>query len=269
MSFAIRNSTRPSHLHYRDEGRGAAVVLVHGWPLSLEIWNPQANALRTTCRVIRMDRRGFGTNGGAPSLSGDVRDLLSLFERLNLRNAALVGMSQGARVAMRAMPQLTDRVSCLVLDGAPLDDGNAGPAESEVPIEAMRQLVATRGVEAFRTEWLAHPLMRLHEPTAESTALLKNILSNYSAADLADFEARNEENPFGPVAPGDISVPTLVLNGEHDTNRRRLGDALYAALPDAQRAIIAGAGHLPNLDKPREYNAELTRFTEQHGRTAI
>lgn len=243
-------------------------MLVHGWPLNLEIWNPQAPSLRDVRRVIRMDRRGFGTHGGAPSLSGDVSDLLYLFERLDLRNAALVGMSQGARVAMRAMPHLGDRVSCLVLDGAPLDDGTAGPAESEVPLEAMRQLVATRGVEAFRTEWLAHPLMRLYEPTAESSALLKRIIGSYSAADLADVAANTEGNQFGPVAPADIKVPTLVLNGEHDTNRRRIGDSLHASLAIAERAIIAGAGHLPNLDKPRDYNAELTRFIEQHGRGA-
>ena len=66
--------------------------------------------------------------------------------------------------------------------------------------------------------------------------------------------------------PPKSRLPTLVLNGEFDTNRRRMGDALFAALPFAERSIIAGAGHLPNLNRPGEYNEALSRFIERQGR---
>ena len=58
-----------ARLRYRDEGQGPAVMLVHGWTLDLEMWDPQVSALRDGFRLVRLDRRGHGLlrrhSGGA------------------------------------------------------------------------------------------------------------------------------------------------------------------------------------------------------------
>src|SRR5438445_7141112 len=79
-----------ANLRYRDEGKGAAVVLVHGWTLDLEMWDPQAAALAAAYRVIRFDRRGFGLSSGDPSLGRDAADLHALCRHLRLQRVALV-----------------------------------------------------------------------------------------------------------------------------------------------------------------------------------
>ena len=66
-----------------------------------------------------------------------------------------------------------------------------------------------------------------------------------------------------------FAKPVLVVNGEFDTpNRRRAGEALAGALPLAERVVIAGAGHLPNLDAPRAYNEALQAFLRRQARAA-
>jgi len=53
-----------ARLRFRDEGRGPAVLLVHGWTLDLEMWDPLVSALRDAFRLIRLDRRGHGLSRG-------------------------------------------------------------------------------------------------------------------------------------------------------------------------------------------------------------
>jgi pimeloyl-ACP methyl ester carboxylesterase len=269
MHFAIRKSMNErfmsapgARLRFRDEGYGFPIVFIHGWTLDLEMWRPQANALRDAFRIVRMDRRGFGASDGTASLVCDVRDLTKLLDYLGLERVALVGMSQGARVAMCAAVSLEERVACLVLDGVPLDDSGGG-AKPEFSIQYFRELIATQGIGAFRNEWLEHPLMRLHAPQGWSRALLHSMVARYCGGDLLNNPASEHATPL-PVHPGEIRVSTLVLNGEFDAARRRMGDGFCAAIPNAQRAIIAGAGHLPNLDNPSAYNRAVSHFVEQH-----
>jgi 3-oxoadipate enol-lactonase len=268
MPFAIRKQQQDrflevagARLRYRDEGRGHPIVFVHGWALNLEMWTPQVELMQDQWRIIRMDRRGFGASRGTPSLADDVRDLVALFDHLRLDRAALVGMSQGARVVMRAVPQLESRLACLVLDGAPLDHAFT---EQDVPIERYRHLVATNAISTFRSEWLRHPLMQLHDKRSAAGPLLERMLASYKATDLKIPASQDVATDCHAVAPADIKIPTLVVNGEFDEERRRVGDILFSALPDARRAIIPGAGHLPNLDRPREYDGALRPFIEQH-----
>jgi 3-oxoadipate enol-lactonase len=90
-----------TRLRYRDAGSGPAVLLIHGWTLDLDMWEPQVEALADSFRVIRLDRRGFGLSSGRPALTDDVADVQALCRHLALKHVSVVGMSQGARVAAR------------------------------------------------------------------------------------------------------------------------------------------------------------------------
>src|SRR5499427_10094023 len=88
--FAVVNGAR---LRFRDEGRGPAVLLVHGWTLDLEMWDPQVSALRDRFRLIRLDRRGHGLSDGVPAPQQDSEDLGALCKHLGLTRVAVLGMS--------------------------------------------------------------------------------------------------------------------------------------------------------------------------------
>jgi len=261
---APRDSGSPDHyltvegvrLRYRDAGQGPPVLLVHGWTLDLEMWEPQVAAWRDTFRVVRIDRRGHGLSGERVAPGRDAADLTALCRHLGLAQVALLGMSQGARAALAFTADAPARVSALILDGPP-EFAHTSP-EDDVPLSRYQTLLRTQGIEAFRREWARHPLMQLHRPAPPAQALLEAMLGRYRGEDLRLASTAAES---AGVRPESVGVPTLVVSGEFDVaGRVRAADRLCARLPRGERAVIDGAGHLANLDNPQAYNERCRAF---------
>jgi pimeloyl-ACP methyl ester carboxylesterase len=232
------------------------------------MWNALSAALRARFRVIRLDRRGFGLSSGQPSLERDIADLDALWGHLALERAALLGMSQGARVALGLAASSARKISCLVLDGPPdvVRDENAG--DDEVPLARYRALARAQGMEAFRRQWSTHPLIQLRTGDRNAHQLLRAILSRYPGSDLLQAAAPIAASA-GPTAvplhPESITIPVLVISGAHDLERRvKSADLLAQRFACAERAVVADAGHLPNLDNPVAYNNLVRAFLDRH-----
>jgi len=249
-----------ARLRYRDEGSGRALVLVHGWTLDLDVWEPQL-PLATELRVVRYDRRGFGLSSGDPSLARDVSDLGTLLSALGVVSPLLVGMSQGARVVLEFAARHPSYVRGLVLDGAPPLVG--GAADDDLSLESLRRLAEHQGLDAFRRAWSMHPLTQLVTVDARMHTLLARILARYPGRDLLANTPQREAIDRKLLA--DVRVPVLVVNGARDTEpRRRAGALLRDALPSAEQVLVPNAAHLPNLDAPREYNQLMSGFARRH-----
>jgi 3-oxoadipate enol-lactonase len=261
-----------ARLRYRDEGSGPALLLVHGWTLDLTMWNALSAALRPTFRVIRLDRRGFGVSSGLPGLERDIADLDALWGHMALRRAALLGMSQGARVVLGLATQRLRKISCLVLDGPPEVTRVAGADDDadddEVPLAHFRAIARAQGIEAFRRQWSAHPLIQLRTGDRNAHQLLHAILNRYPGSDLLHAAApiaTDAALAAVPLRPEDIALPVLVITGAHDVARRiKAADLLARRFPCAERAVVADAGHLPNLDNPVAYNNLVRGFLQRH-----
>lgn len=253
-------------LRYRDEGRGPPVLLIHGWTLDLDMWEPQVAELAGTFRLIRLDRRGFGLSSGHASLAADVRDALGLCDRLQLDRLACVGMSQGARVALQLCRIAPERISCVVLDGPPADLGDDAADDGEdVPLAEYRRLLAAGDIETFRRRWASHPLTQLESHSPRSRALLQRMTARYSGNDLLLQELPAAEDHWDRAIAESLRIPALIVTGEHDLPARvRAADALAEALALGERARIPAARHLPNLDNPSAYNSVLRAFLERH-----
>jgi len=266
-SFDLYLPVAGALLRYRDDGSGPAVLLLHGWTLDLEMWQPQVSELSGSFRLIRFDRRGFGLSSGRASLAADVRDVLSLCEELQVGRFACVGMSQGARVALHLCRIAPERISCVILDGPPRILAEEATGESEdVPLAEYRALIANGGLETFREHWASHPLMQLETGSAQSQALLARMTSRYSGQDLLQ-ETPAPEDHWDRAVIASLQTPALIVTGDHDLPARlRAADALSEALPRAQRVNIPAARHIPNLDNPSTYNAVVRAFLELHAR---
>jgi pimeloyl-ACP methyl ester carboxylesterase len=273
MSAHARVSTPPTHaadlyfsvgstrLRYRDAGSGPVVLLVHGWTLDLDMWDPQVNALRDSFRLISFDRRGHGLSGGTCAPERDCEDLTALCRHLALKRVALIGMSQGVRSVLRFAAASPGQVAALILDGPPALHSESDP---EVPLERYAGLVRTEGVEAFRHEWASHALMQLRTRDPEMGALVAAMTARYSGNDLKS-PATRAEAASARVRPGAVVAPALVLSGEYDLpGRRQAARELAAQLPDAELAVIPAAGHLPNLDNPEHYSQLCRAFLTRH-----
>jgi pimeloyl-ACP methyl ester carboxylesterase len=248
-------------LRVRTAGAGPAVVLVHGWALDLDMWQAQMAALARWYRVIAFDRRGFGRSSGMPGIEHDVSDIERLLERFGISQAAIVGMSQGARVALRWTMRHPGPAVCMVLDGPPREGlPQASGIAQEIPMEHYRDLVRREGIDAFRQRWLQHPFMHLHTSAPGAHRLLQQIAARYPAQDLQT----DELSQLSPVNERDLQrlhVPTLIVSGERDSHERRsIAAQLTDALPNVQLKIIPNAGHLSALDNPETYANVLHEF---------
>jgi 3-oxoadipate enol-lactonase len=242
-----------TRLRWRLEGSGGAplLVLIHGWALDLDYWDAVVPLLRSRFHVLRYDRRGFGASTGPPDPASEWKDVVPLIDAAGAPSATLIGMSQGARVAIRATLAAPTRVDSLVLDGAPLLEG-----ESELQIGRYLAILREDGESALRAAIRFHPLMQLQCERAPGSEILARATGRYRGADLS--------LPAVTLAPPrveDIRQPTLVINGNADLPQRRTaGSVLCGRIAGAQRVEISGAGHLAALDAPAEYAEAVLRF---------
>jgi pimeloyl-ACP methyl ester carboxylesterase len=222
------------------------------------MWTPQFAALAGRYRLIAFDRRGFGYSSGTAGIEHDLADIEQLLQKFDIDCVAIVGMSQGARVALRWAAYAPSATTCLILDGPPTDLLAMHRPQGEIALATYRELVRNEGIEAFRKHWLEHPLMRLYTSDLRAHALVREMVGRYPGQDLVGEQSAQ---PADSRSVPQLDLPILIINGELDTSVRiDAGAELAHALPRAQLALIPGAGHLSNLDNPGAYNQALDQF---------
>jgi 3-oxoadipate enol-lactonase len=250
-----------ARLRYRDEGQGPAVILLHGWTFDLEMWDPQVAALRGDFRLLRFDRRGHGFSSGAADTAADAADIVALCRHFDLTSVALLGMSQGARAALRFASEAPAQVTALILDGPPAFNQQA--TDDDVPMEHFRELARSRGLDAFRREWSKHALVQLCTEATLMRNRVQAMIARYPGRELLVPAAPGPAAP--PIALGSIRAPALVLSGAYDLpSRLQSARELCAQLPAAEHAILPEAGHLINLDQPALYSRLCRAFLQRH-----
>jgi 3-oxoadipate enol-lactonase len=255
-----------ARLYVEEQGTGFPLVLLHGWSLDLRMFDDQVPAFSRRFRVIRLDRRGFGRSSDGEDVTWDAADLAAVLDAVGVERAHVLGMSQGATVALAFTLAHPDRVARLVLHGAPAPRGFGlrwnGP--DRWPLEEYRTIAAREGLEAFRRAWLAHPLMHIPPGHDRARRRRDEMVAAYRGGVLLD-----PRPPSGPVPTPTmddlerVAAPVLVLTGEDETPYFRIvADALAYAIPGARRAVIPGGGHLINLIEPARYNEAVIAFLE-------
>ena len=107
-------------LFYRDEGQGEPLLLIHGFPLSGELFRPQRAGLSHRFRIITPDLRGMGRSDSLPaeddySMSVYADDMAALLDSLGIGQAIVGGMSMGGYVAFAMLRRHPERVKGLIL----------------------------------------------------------------------------------------------------------------------------------------------------------
>jgi len=245
-------------IYYEDHGRGAAVVLVHGYLLDGHSWEKQETALLTAgYRVITYDRRGFGTSS-RPSVGYDydtlAADLAALLDALELRDAVLVGFCAGTGEVTRYLGTYGHaRVRAVALLAPlppflPRTDDNPDGIDRAVIDEFLREVIADRPA-ATKTYLDRSYDIDLLGGTQVSDQAWQNsfhVAIGASAAAVRGGAAAWLEDFRGDLAR--ITVPVLVVQGNRDrimppeaTGNRLPGlirDARHVVVPDGPHAII-------------------------------
>jgi pimeloyl-ACP methyl ester carboxylesterase len=213
-------------LSYKDYGNGRPVVLIHGWPLSKDMWEYQIDDLvGAGLRVIKYDRRGFGKSD-KPWDGYDydtlTDDLHALVEGLDLKDAMLVGFSMGGGEAVRYLSRYgTERVSGLVLVSAVTPflaktADNPEGVEESVFAEMMEEMKKDRiaflddfGKKFFSVSLMNHPVST---PLLEYYRMLAAVAlpraTQQCAIAFAQTDFRNDVQA--------VNIPTLIIHGDDD-----------------------------------------------------
>ena len=176
--------------------------------------------------------------------------------------ATYVGYSMGGRLCLHAALAAPDSVRGLVLISATggMDDVREREARRQAD-EALADRIERIGVPAFLDEWMAQPLFAGLSTAAQGRA---ERLDN-SAAGLAASLRRAGTGTQEPLWDRlrDLGVPTLVVAGALDDKFVTLGRRLADTIPDAELAIVDGAGHAVHLEQPIAFLAILRSWLAQ------
>lgn len=257
---AIPTRAVAGSLHVEQAGSGADVLLLHAGVADARMWDPQWVAWPDGRRVTRLDLRGFGRSPLPASSFSHAGDVLAVLDQLEIERAALVGASFGGRVALDLAASHPERVTGLVLAGAGLPDHDwstgleaFGAAEDE----ALAAGDLDRATEVNVGFWVPDAPDWVREAIREQQRTAFELQVGSTAEDVLltdDLTTRLEE----------IDIPALVLVGEQDYGDfHALADRLAGALPRARRATIAGAGHLPSLERADAFDAVVLPFLDE------
>jgi 3-oxoadipate enol-lactonase len=249
-------------IHYRDEGprSGRALVFINALGSDLRIWDDVAAQLAGEFRLIRYDKRGHGLSQAGPDradMSDYARDLAGLLDALGVARATIVGLSIGGLIAQELYRHRPELFAALVLSDTAAKIGDDASWDARIAaieaggVEAVADGVLPRWFTAdFRSR-------RADDLTGWRTMLVRTPKQGYLAA--CGALKRADLRPYARA----IAVPTLCLVGEEDGSTpvalvRETADLIVGA----RFEIIAGAGHIPGIEKPEATAEHLRRHAQ-------
>lgn len=251
-------------LHYAVEGEGEPLLLIHGFPLSHEMWRPQLDALKASYRVIAPDLRGFGGSsalGGATTMESYASDCVAILDALQIDSAFVGGLSMGGYIAMAMLRVDAGRVRGLVLV-----DTQASPDDDAA--KKKREENAAR-VEKEGTAFLVEQLLPKLLSKGAATSVqreLSRIMSAQSPAAVASALRAMAKRPDSKDMLARFSGPSLVIVGAEDeitpiTKAKQMADVLTGS----ELVTIPGAAHMSNMEAPEAVNATIREFLRRAG----
>jgi len=243
-------------------GSGPALVLLHGFPLSSEIWGPVLPALAEVARAIAPDLPGFGRSaapGRAITIDGLADEVVALADALEVGRFVVAGHSMGGYVALSIAERHQERLEGLVLvDSRAEADDEAGRARRDTAIAQ----IEGGGRSAF-LEGFVPNLVGATTRTSRARLLgdLRAIADEVPDQVLTGCLAAMRDRPDRRGVLERLEAPTLVVVGEEDTvTPPESARAIAARLRHGSLAVIAGSGHTPSVERPIALAETLVRF---------
>ncbi|MDB5130951.1 MAG: hypothetical protein JWR02_700 [Mucilaginibacter sp.] len=251
---------------YETAGQGVPVVLIHGHPFDHTMWGPQVRAFSDFYQVITPDLRGYGKSSlpdpANTRFEDYATDVILLMDHLNVDSFHLGGLSMGGQIIMEIFRQAPDRVKSLLFA-----DTFAGPDTPEA--KQTRDDQATRleyeGMDGYASEVIGKMLRREHVESMPAVAahVLNMMKATSPVAAATAMRARGQRIDYLKEVLPQINIPSLVIVGRQDEfTPVPKAEELRDNLQNCKLVIIEGAGHMPNLEQPEEFNTAVLDFLE-------
>jgi 3-oxoadipate enol-lactonase len=257
---------RISYLDTQGPGAppGRVLVLLHAFPLSAEMWQPQLAAVPPGWRFLAPDLRGFGeSDPGDPALPPSVQDYaddaVALLDALGIERAVVAGLSMGGYAAFAVLRLAPARVAGLVLaDTRAEADGESARAARDAMLETLTLGGAAAVYDRMRPGLLGETT-RTSRP--EIVEQVRALALSQSADGIRRGIERLKSRPDSTPLLARMSCPVLVVVGDEDQiTTPDVARGLHERIPGSSLAVLPKAGHLSNLEQREEFNRALTAF---------
>ena len=240
------------------------LLLIHGFPLSARMWEPQLDLADHGWRVVAPQLRGFDGPPADPvaiSMDDYAGDVIDLLDALRIEHAVIGGLSMGGYITF-AMFRHAPRY----FRGMILADTRA-QGDTPEGIEGRRrmiQLVRDKGASAAADEMLPKLVgqsTRTGRP--EVVEQVRRLILSNSTETIAGAITALMTRPDSTPLLSTIHCPALVLVGDEDAlTPPALSEEIQRGIGHAELAIVPGAGHMSNMEEPAAFNAAVARFLE-------
>jgi 2-hydroxy-6-oxonona-2,4-dienedioate hydrolase len=256
-------------LYYEMDGEGADLVFVHAGCADSRMWDEQFSTFARHNRVLRYDMRGYGKSTVGKGPFSNREDLDNLLESLGIQQAHFVACSMGSFAVTDFALEHPGKVRSLVLVSPALSgyqyEGQPPQPVLEM-IEARKAGNLEHAAELQAQIWADGPKRNSDQSDREVYELVRQMSLDALVlqADIIRETAFLIEEPLNPSAIDQleqINVPTLVIIGDlDDDSERAIAEVLTTRINAAQKVIIRGTAHLPNMEKPEEFNRIVLEF---------
>jgi 3-oxoadipate enol-lactonase len=258
-------------IHYRIEGSGPVLVLVHGLACGQRMWFHQVRALRSRFTIVTYDQRGHGLTGApaekdAYSSAHLSRDLAGLLDHLGIETCHMVGFSMGGGPALALAATQPGRVQSLVL--ADVGAGAENPAATQALVRRWLAVSRSAGMAGLADEMLRSEFYKTYANCSERArrhmrALIMATPRRGLENTLTEVLAKRSSLFRSTRILAAVSAPTLVLTGADDYVCRKAAHLLACTIPGARELRIRGAGHMSPLEAPGAFNEAVANFLAQ------
>lgn len=250
-------------LHYKVDGSGPPVVLIHEGIGDMRMWEPQLDAISVHHRLVRYDVRGFGESSiptGDYSLHEDMR---TLFDALAIDRAAVLGASLGGTIAIDFTLAYPERVTALIAVATNPNGydrwGDDIKRQWQEESEALARGDLDRAVEINLTMWVDGPKRTPDEVDPKVREAVREMLAHNLPR-----TGEGEPQDLEPLAVGrleEITATTLVLYGDKDMPEIIAACELLAeSIPGARKHVVVDVAHALMVEKPEEFNRVVLEF---------
>jgi len=261
--FSELNNTK---FYYEIDGQGFPLVFVHAGIADCRMWNDQFNVFAKQYQTVRYDRRGFGQTNMVAGDYSHHHDLYELLRSLDIKQAILVGCSQGSKTSTDFTLEHPEMTKALILTAPSLGGFifHGEPPKQEEQLDLAEQAGDLDRVNELELQiWVDGP-----QRTPEQVdSKVRELAYDMNRIALQTPQDLGNEIPLEPAAVkrlSEIKVPTLVIVGDLDTPRTLAGaDFLAKHIPGAKKLLMKGTAHLPNMEQPEEFNRHVLSFLDQ------
>ena len=250
-------------ISYDDVGEGKIpIIFLHGYPFDKTMWRLQLDYLKSFCRAIAFDIRGFGKSTDEETdLSIDLfaHDLIQFMDKLKIDKAIVCGLSMGGYIALNAQKRLSTRFEALILCDTQCI---ADTAEAKHKRYKTIEEIAVDGVTNFNEGFIKRVF---HKDSLtnkkELVAQLRNVVFSNSQHIISQGLLALAERSETCSSLSEIGIPTLIICGRQDeVTPLTQSEFMSNSIKGSILHVIDNAGHVSNLEQPHEFNKHLYDF---------